>query len=213
MEALPEHEGGALRSRYAPIMERLFRALGIRGPLPEDLAWQSQLGVTLLDLTKPEYAWLGREARYVGTMQQAAIVGNNSVVIISNPGTQLVTLELVRIYNRNAGSLIVGWNTDTATAGVAATRFMGLDTRQDISTTLAPRPTVQLFTNAAVVAFPATSPSIQMNSGTTEDIAAPAHPIVLRPGTTLWIQTAATNIQLDVGVWWRERAPSDSELS
>ena len=203
----------SLLNRYPQMFERLFRALGIRGPLPDSIAWESQLGVQLLDLSRPEYSWLWRETRYVASLQQAASVGNNSVVIIANQGSQLVTIDRLRVSNRNAGSLLFGMNTDTATAGGALSRVMGLDTRQDISTTAPPRPQVTLFANAAVVALPATSPSWQINTGVDVDVFTPDFPCILRPGTTLWVQTQAVNTALDVSVWWRERAPSDSELS
>lgn len=203
----------SLNNRYPPLFERVFRALGIRGPLPDELSWLTQMGVQLVDFSRAEYAWLWREARYIGTLQQAASVGNNSVVILSNESRKLVAIDRLRISNRNAGSIIVGMNTDTAAAGAAVTRFMGLDTRQDISTTLAPRPTLKLYANAAVVAFPASSPSWSLSSSQEIDVLTPDQPLVLRPGTTLWLQTSAVNLQLDVTAWWRERDPSDSELS
>ena len=105
----------------------------------------------------------------------------------------------------------LGMNTDTATFGAASARTMGLDTRQDLSTTVA-RPTLAAAVGTQVLALPASSPAFNLAASEVRDIITPDTPVVLRPGTVLWLQVSAVNLQLDAKYWWRERTPSDSEL-
>lgn len=200
-----------VESRYPSLAERLFRALGLRGPLSSLVTWEAQVGLNLADFSKPEYAWLARELRYVGSAQQGAVAAQNSILTLSNTGLQLVILDRIQLENRNAGSITVGMNTDTATFGAASARTMGLDTRQDLSTTVA-RPTLAAAVGTQVLALPASSPAFNLAASEVRDIITPDTPVVLRPGTVLWLQVSAVNLQLDAKYWWRERTPSDSEL-
>ena len=202
-----------VENRYPQLAERLFRALGLRGPLSSLVTWESQVGINLADLTRPEYAWLMRETRYVGSAQQAAVAAQNSIITFANTGRNLITIDRLQVENRNAGSITVGINTDVAAFGAASARVMGLDTRQDVSTSPVPRPTLAAAAGSQVLALPATSPAWNMSSSEVRDLLTPDTPLVLKPGTVLWVQVSAVNLQLDVKLWWRERAPSDSELS
>lgn len=203
-----------LENRYPPLFERLFRALGLRGPIGSLVTYEAQTGINMLDLTRPEYAWLWREQRYVGTFAQAAVAAQNSVgIIVNSSTTRLVMIDRLRLTNRNAASVIYGLNTDTASAGVQTTRIMDQDTRSALSTVLGARPIAQLFNHAAAIALPATSPFVQLSTGVESDIIDPSCPVVLRPGTALWLQTSNVNVALDALIYWREREFSDTELS
>lgn len=204
----------SLENRYPPLFERLFRALGLRGPIGSEVSYAAGTSIDLLDLTKPEYTWLSREFRYMAGIDVSASVGNQSIIGILNASTdRLVVVERAAIFNPGAAVINCGCNTDTASTGATSGRVMGLDTRQDISTTLAPRPTAQPFSNAAAVALPATSPFFRVNVNQYLELASPDIPIVLRPGTAWWVQTGATNTALQALLSWRERQISDSELS
>lgn len=202
-----------IENRYPQLAERLFRALGLRGPLSSLVTWEAQVGINLADFSRPEYAWLMREQRYVGSAQQPAVAAQNSIIVLQNSGSNLVIIDRLQLENRNAGSITVGLNTDSATFGAASSRVMGLDTRADLSTTAVPRPTLLAFAGTQVLALPASSPAWNLSSSEVRDLTTPETPIVLKPGTTLWIQVSAVNLQLDAKYWWRERVPSDSELS
>ncbi len=204
-----------VESRYAPLFERLFRALGLRGPIPSLVTWEAQTGITLLDLTAPEYSWLWREQRYMYGLVVAAVAAQNSVAIISNPSssTALVVIERIRVHNSNGAVQTLGFITDTATAGVQSGRVQGQDTRADNGTTALPRPQSQAFTNNAALAYPASAASFQIGNGASQEIVTPQTPFVLRPGSALWVQDSSVNQSLQIQVWLRERIASDTELS
>lgn len=204
-----------LLNRYPPLFERLFRALGIRGPLPDSLTWEAQLGVNLLDLSRPEYSWLWREQRYVYGHTVSPVAAQNSVSIIGLPSTAsaLLVIDKIRIWNANAGTQSFGLLTDSASAGAAVNRVCGLDTRADLSTTAVARPQSQVFAHNAALGFPGGAARFQLAANTELVLNSEATPWVLRPGTFLWLQDENVNLSLNVQYFVRERQPSDSELS
>lgn len=125
-----------IRSNFPQLWEQVMRSLDIQGPLPDAVEPAVQPGVTLLDMTAPEYLWLRRTRRFIHGTSFGPVAGQFSRVefTLTQPGT-IVTLDLL-ILNPNAGTVNYGVEQVFAqTAGLASTtREQNADVRQPSNT-------------------------------------------------------------------------------
>lgn len=95
------------------IAGRLSRALALKGELPQFTEQDYNLGITVEDLTRPEFNWLRREARYFGGTQVGAVAAQFSQITFSTlvAGTRgLAVVEKIVLSNITgaANGFIVG---------------------------------------------------------------------------------------------------------
>jgi hypothetical protein len=106
------------------LSERLMRALGLKGTLPQFLDRKFSPGVTVEDLTKPEYSWLRRETLWeagqavpavaadfgVGTVgPKSGMAGRTTIFVVeqvtlSNTAATATSLRFGLISTANIGS-------------------------------------------------------------------------------------------------------------
>ncbi|HRH74937.1 MAG TPA: hypothetical protein PLM62_17750 [Zoogloea sp.] len=196
------------------IGERLWRALNLRGGInPDGLGSVVQADVMVADLTRPEYAWLGREKRYAGTGIASAVAAQNSQFELRNnagSNTLVVVDQLELMPGANTG---VGIFLSTVTnLGLAqSSRTQAQDARQEEAGVLStPSPQALIFIGASVFAIPGSAWFYTGFANVRYQV--PFGPIVLKPGTFLRIVAGTTNVSLEVNCSWRERPPTQSEL-
>lgn len=200
-------EPGVLGIGQPDMADQLFRALQLKGPLPNELDRHYQIGITALDLAAAEYRYLRRESLgYIG-MNSAATAGQFGFQCLQGVDGKLTVIEQVIITNLNAGAITVQLGT-MATAPAAGTTTPGVprDSRLGVAATLGSKGTTG--TNAAP-ALPARImlAAIPPGSSLRLDL-----DLVLAGAAAFFaVIGQAVNLQQATSFVWRERAALSSE--
>lgn len=198
---------GVLDMGQQDVGEQIFRALGLKGTIPHELDRRIQLGITALDLTRPEFSFLRRESLGWGGGNALAVAGQFPFGSLRGAANVLLTVDEVWITNLNAAPITCQIGTQAVfPSGAGATNGVPRDTRLGITTTLAGA------TRSGNDAAPAL-PSVVFL------MAVPAtSSVVIRPGVVLASATSflsvignTVNTQLSVSFFWRERSMISSE--
>lgn len=201
-----------VEAREPPYWERVLRTFGIRGQLPQLLLPTTQLGVTLADLTDPEYVWLGRTRQFWCGQSLGASVGNNSIGELQVSSFDALAVAYACARNTTAAfvNVQVGWALSLTGGLVNSSRVQAMDTRQDRGLIV---PQFVPAFGAAVAA--ATPNAVQYNLSPNEYFE--FGPFVISANSVgtgvgcLRIATSNTNIGLDLGFRWRERRQGQDE--
>ncbi len=195
------------------IGERLWRYLNLRGGNPDGLGSVVSADITVADLTRPEFAWLGREKRYAGTGVASAVAAQNSQFELrNNAGTgMLIIVDSLEIFPGAATGVGIFLSTVTNLGLAQSSRVQAQDARQEEAGVLStPSPQGLIFIGAS--AFPIPGSAWFYTASASARYVVPFGPIVLKPGTFLRIVNGTTNVSLEVNCKWRERPPAPSEL-
>lgn len=207
-------KGQLLPINLPGIGEKLFRSLNLRGGLTaSQLTDIVQAGITTLDLSAPEYAWLAREKRYWSGGQVAAVAGQNTQFEVrNNAGSGLLTIIDEFTIQCTAAADIGFYLSTIVNLGLAQlTRYCALDGRQEEAGILStPAPQTLLFGGTSVLAIPATA--VQFNVPGTSTEKTFAGPWVLRPGSYFRLTVGTLNTSAYFRCRFRERTPAPSEL-
>lgn len=185
-------------SRYAELVRRIFGDVDIVPP-----------GINL-EADRPEYEWLKRARLCAGFAVVAASVGNFSIVQLMNPAgsTVLAVVRLIFLSAPVAG----GFNVDQTTiaqATLVAGQSQILDARSGLAGG-GSVPTCQIRTGipAAIPGTPIGFFRVLANVSQPIEI-----PIVLMPGSSVYVRGAAANLAVDGTFYWMERQFDPEELA
>jgi len=201
-----------IQATVAPYFEAVQRAFNVQGAMPQDIALETQLGVTIADLRDPEYVFLRRTARFeAGNNLTAGGAGVSSIHEFENPvgSNVMAVVDITLQQNGAAASQIIISNPNSAAAGLAVSgnRTINLDTRQPINGgTLSPFPVCIIRTGNIVLAA-LSGPIYQL--GVPAII--PVTGFVVMPGWWLRVQPFNANQGVAVGWRWSERALTPQE--
>lgn len=98
--------------------EALFRALDLKGDLPQALEQYLGLSVTALDLEKFEYLWLKRTLPMESWVLQAPVAGQFAAAGFTNPTTDLLA-HVTRVTLTNNSGAAAQYHMGMAGAGIA----------------------------------------------------------------------------------------------
>ena len=118
----------------ASYFEGLMRAFAVKGKLPDTFSLDTQCGVTIADLTLPEYFWgmRGRHVRY--TIAQPALAANISACVLgyNDPFQTIACVDEIRIWSGTAQLVRVGLGVVPFTAGQQQNNGMVVDDRYSV---------------------------------------------------------------------------------
>jgi hypothetical protein len=210
---------GAMLIGQSEYAERLMRALALKGDLPQYIAPVADLSYTQEDFTRFDWCWLRRETRWSVGGTGVAGVGVFSIFAFaaqSAVGRQtLASVDKIIVSNPSAATISVNFGlTMAGVGGVALTRFgQMLDDRQfQAAQSGFAAGTGQ---NAASPA-PAQCFLFSIPAGGSFDL--PVCPLLMTNadngvfGSAFVIVPTVVNVGMQVGMTWRERQLSDSEL-
>lgn len=198
------------------------RALGIAGDVDGRLDSAYQLGVTALDLTDPQYAWLGRGKRYCAGI---ALAGGGAGVFtgfgLSNiagaaTSKRLVICRRFRFANQNASyqqAAFGMYNAGALPVIGGLTRVQPLDSRQDAAgSPSTPAPLGVFLGGNAIAAAPAgTAAAMLIGPDQAVELVPEGGAIVLAPNTAFVVQYAVANLPGGAWVEWEERDATEFE--
>lgn len=125
---------GEILGQAASYFEGLMRAFALKGDLPDVLARETQCGITIADLTLPEYYYgiRGKHVRY--TAQQALLAANIAGTWLGLPAgfDQILCVDSIRIWSTIAQEVIIGLQTLSFTAGNQSNQGMVVDDRYSV---------------------------------------------------------------------------------
>lgn len=213
--------GGGMLLGNADYSERLMRALALKGDLPQFMAPVFGNSFQLEDFSRAEWSWLRRETRWSVGGTGVAGAGVFSIWAFGTDAATLrqtqATVDSIVVSNPSGATISLTFGLSMAgTGGVALTRFgQQLDDRQfQAAQSLYAAGTGQ---NAASPA-PAQGYLFSIPAGGA--IQLPVTPVILTAqpnaaGTftsVIVIVPTVVNTGFQVGMTWRERQLSDSEL-
>lgn len=200
--------------------EQLMRALGLKGDIPSYIAPELIATLQVDDLSRGEYAWLRRTARFQVGGTVVAVAGQFGIWTFfgqNNANRNLMGIvDSLSIGNPGAAAITVSFAgvTFTGVGGVTPNRFgQNLDDRQFLNVQSAFAGGVGAN---AVNPTPAQACLYVVPAGGSLDI--PQLPVILTnvPFTTfnpsLLVVCSAVNTAFTVAMSWRERQVLDSEL-
>lgn len=199
--------------RNAELGERLYRALDVLPFLPGEIEQKIQLGVTLEDLTAPEYWFLRRGSLLCASaIIPAPGAGNFAGMQLNGPavaGGSLAVIEQVVIINSNAATA-----TFQCGFGIAGGGAVDITPNKRDDRLLSP------FTPGAVCAFrpqtfaAAVAPSLGGSPYTTAAAGAQVTqdgPWVTVGNEPFVVRTGNANQSMYCSIFWRERAVQPQE--
>lgn len=162
---------------------------------------------------RPEHAWARGERIFSGFATSAALAAQSSSVGLRNPETSEVFLVVLGLHVRTPALLLLRLNADQSLPVVATANAFVLDTRywtrgDPTGISLAVARTITAQGNVPVPS-PFYSVDNQVN-GAAQYQEYP--PVVLAPGTDLYVTNNAVNAALSVAFWGVEREATRSEL-
>lgn len=206
--------------------EALMRSLGLKGTLPQFIEPELNVGITALDLSDAEFAWLRRNVRLQWGIQLAAVAAQFSQAVLAPIAGAARTMCVVeKLIICNTTGVNQNYFVDllpSALAFAAATLpRSAMDDRAIPFNSLQPTPTfgwvgataaAALVTGAAfahAISVPASSIAVLdfgwvLTARTVLNTPAPAYLIVANQ---------AVNLPLTVSAVWRERTLLASEAS
>lgn len=206
-------ELGAYKSNQPELADLIFRALGLKGQLPESIEREYYLNLTAEDLTQPEF-YRARRKNYVniGVPQTAAAALRNLWQLLPPPGNSgtLTVVERVIIAATTADQWRIGLVPPSATATTQG-NSKTMDGRNPPGGGVGASASLfQIEQTAATVAGAGTM-VVRVPAGTTFEVRGPW---ILGPGTSpaLVVQQATVNLDGAVSFVWTERHATDSEL-
>lgn len=199
-----------LKLQYQELAEGLQKALGLQGSLIGELDPAMQVGLTVLDLTSPEYLWLRRTQRYAAGFQLAAVAAQYAISeLVNDVGTGIIAVVKPTIQNTNAAATLFSVYVQPGGAAVPAhIRRINLDSRQAFPGGNAPAVCQVTAGNAAAPAPAANSASWWVPANTPQELP----PIILVPGQKIIIQTSAVNLGSNIAWVWTERQMQPAEV-
>lgn len=203
-------------SQTQDFWEVFQRAFDVKGSLDNHVDPLANLSIQLGDLTRVEYNWLSRKARYKWEFNTGAVAGQNSAIELQNPAgsNKLFVVSWVASARAAAVTTWSWWTDSVAPAGALNLRVQRLDTRQE---TFGIGVTQQLaVTNILTAAFAAPLVANQV-SGSTSCAALGVNEsnsyLVLTPGQRMVLHNGTVNQAFDFTVIWSERDAASPELS
>jgi hypothetical protein len=201
-------EPGVLAIGQPDLADQLFRALQLKGPLPNELDRHYQLGINALDLMDPEYRYLRREAlAYGGALVAAGGAGNFGFGSLRGAADKVIVLDEVHLANPTAATIQFQCGVQGQfPSGVGAVAGTPRDARLGVASVLAGA--VRMGVDPAPVA-PFQPYTIAVQAGDTYCLRVAA---VLASASQFWSAIAQTaNVAVGVTFFWRERAMLTSE--
>lgn len=200
---------GQLQSNQPELADLVFRSLDLKGRLPLELDREYQLGMTVEDLTRPEFYRARRRAYWGASHSMAALAANlNFFQLIEPTGEVLTVVERVIISSQSADSY--GIAIVPALAALARP-VRSLDNRNGVGP-LSGSSTFQAD-QAAVGPVGTGSLVVRVAAGTTLVVEGPWILAPTAAGTScLAVQNQGVNIASQVGFVWTERHATQSEL-
>jgi len=201
-------EPGVLNIGQPDIGDQTFRALQLKGPIPNELERQIGLSIQVLDFQDPEYRYLKRESlAWGGGPLAAGGAGNFGFGSLRGVDGKILVVE--QIWLANATAAVLEYRVGTQAqfpAGVGATPGIPRDTRMGVNATQGGA--VRLGVDPAPT-LPPLPFSVLVPIGNT---------VVLQPNVILNSATSflscianTANVRVDVAFLWRERAMLTSE--
>lgn len=204
-------------SQASQYIEAMQRALDVKGVVYGPIGDTQQPGITVLDLTTPEFSWLRRARRYMMSCQVAAGVAQGAAFQLSNPaGSNVIAKVMFMPFSIAAASDWLVW-IDGFSLGLASqlARTMCVDSRQESTTfplSIA-APGCPPSAGAVAVAGPGATNGPFLRATTAPNVFWDwVNPIVLSPGKNLSVQAQLVNTTAGGGFFWEERALEASEL-
>lgn len=200
--------------------ERLMRALALKGDLPQYLLPQYLLTMQQEDLSKIEFSWLRRTARYMVGGTSVAVAAQFGIFAFGGQNVQgrntMAIIDTVAITNISGAALRfdVAAATLAGLGGVALTRFgQNMDDRQFRQSQSA---YACGFGSNAVSPAPGQAWNVTVPAGAIYEL--PWLPTILTNvdngtfASGFVIAAGTVNAAFTVGITWRERQLQDSEL-
>lgn len=200
---------GVLALGQPDLPEVVFRALGLKGSLPLELDRQFQLGITVEELTKPEFAWLKREQLGTGGGTVAAGgAGQFGFGSLRGSNDRLVVNDRIIIANSTAATVLYALGMQTTfPSGAGSIPGVPRDGRSGVgSTTLGGA--VRMGTDPAPVA-PGLVTYVSVPAGGSFCWDVPF--ILAGSGHFFSVICQTANVRVDVAFYWRERVQQSSE--
>jgi hypothetical protein len=217
----PFQREGLMLLGQSEYSERLMRALGLKGDLPQYLDPRYGLAFTADDFSLPEWSWPRRTARWSVGGTGVAGAGVFSIFAFAGQNVQgrstLAIMDSILVSNPSAATISATFNVSASGfGGVAFTRFgQLLDDRQ-----FGASQSAYAAGTGQNAASPAAAQAFLFSVPAGGSLLLPVTPIILTNAPNAaatqnlgWvIVPTAVNTGMQVGCTWRERQLSDSEL-
>jgi hypothetical protein len=125
---------GEILGQAAAYYESLMRAFALKGDLPDVLDAQTQVGITLADLTLPEYFYgvRGKHVRYTVTQPALAANISGAWLGLATGFDQILCVDELRIWTGTAQDVLIALQTLAFTAGNQSNNGMVVDDRYSV---------------------------------------------------------------------------------
>lgn len=183
----------------------LTKSLGLQKRAPGVLDPRVQVGLTLDDLTAPEYLFLRGMRSFQGRASRAATAGNLNYTTLQGAANLLAVVDEITIVNTNAalagykvGLSVANANMTNGAIAVRDGRLVGVSSA------------CSLYSGTAVGPTSPEGLYVQVDPGQMLTIRVP-YVLAKNVGTALQVVSTIANQTTDIAFRWRERALLPSE--